>query len=148
MKIYLQTKVEQEARAVFESFDQELFEALAPPFPPFKLKRFDGSNKGDLVHVQIWNAGWKDWISEITDSWHKEGEFAFVDEGKTLPWPLKHWRHRHIIRESGSGAIIIDDIEFSTGNSILDRCIYPALYTVFAYRGPIYRRRFNKGAKH
>ena len=38
---------------VFERFNQDLFLALAPKFPPSKLLRFDGCKTGDIVEIEM-----------------------------------------------------------------------------------------------
>jgi hypothetical protein len=53
MRIRITTLVTQNYRQVADRFDQNLFKALNPPFPPVKLLRFDGSRKGDEVHLQL-----------------------------------------------------------------------------------------------
>lgn len=49
MQFKIITKVHQDYLSVMEGFTEELFLQLNPPFPPVKLKRFDGCNKGDIV---------------------------------------------------------------------------------------------------
>lgn len=144
MKIYLETKVEKSAEEVIAGFNEELFKALAPPFPPSRLKQFDGSETGDIVRIEIWNLGWQEWVAEIIDHGSDEDGYFFVDIGKKLPWPLKQWRHRHGVRKTEEGSVIVDDIEYSTGKHILDQAIFPVLKSQFTYRQPIYRRRFAK----
>jgi ligand-binding SRPBCC domain-containing protein len=144
MKIYLETKVEQDHAEVMAGFNEDLFKALAPPFPPSRLKQFDGSETGDIVRIEIWNLGWQEWIAEIIDHGASDDLHFFVDTGKKLPWPLKAWRHRHEVRKDGEGSVIVDDIEYSTGSTLLDKAIYPVLKSQFTYRQPIYRKRFAK----
>ncbi len=53
MKIVVETQVEQGYLDVKAGFDQSLFLRLNPPFPPVKLLRFDGCQKGDLVSLEL-----------------------------------------------------------------------------------------------
>jgi len=134
----------QKPEAVWEKFDHNLFQKLNPPWISASLLRFDGNEVGDEVHLEInfilFN---QKWISEITSNASREGHYEFVDEGKTLPFFLKKWRHRHVIRHQGSGSEIIDDIRFSTGTWLTDLLFYPVLFTQFWYRKPVYKRYFN-----
>lgn len=146
MRILLKTYVEQPPEEVFEGFDQNLFLKLKPPGVSLKLLRFDGSQKGDIVKMQL-NFGLfkQEWTSTITDSGKSEEEIFFVDEaeGKALPFFLKEWKHQHRLLRQGAGTLIVDDIYYKAplGMNLL---LYPALWMQFAYRKPIYRREFKQ----
>jgi ligand-binding SRPBCC domain-containing protein len=143
MKIYIKTKIEKNYRDVFSFFNSKLFLALKPPLMNVSLDRFDGCKKGDEVHLRMDLFGFlnQKWISHITDNGENSEEIYFVDEGTLLPPPLRNWRHVHHIQKiDDQSTFIIDDIDFTTGNSLLDYAIYPALYSMFYYRKPIYRR--------
>lgn len=143
MNIRIETKVAKSHEQVFSAFKEDLFMALNPPIMPVKLLRFDGCKKGDEVHIQL-PFGML-WVSDITDFSHSEKEIYFIDEGRKLPIPLKKWRHQHrIIAQGENTTLIVDDIDFSTNNRLLDFLIYPALWLQFVYRKPVYRRWFNK----
>jgi ligand-binding SRPBCC domain-containing protein len=144
MKLKLETPVASSYKKVFERFDISLFEALKPPFINLTIDRFDGCSKGDEVHLQVGVGPLKQtWVSHITDSGETEDSLYFVDEGHVLPPPLKYWRHQHIIKKIDDlSSVIIDDIEYSSGNQLLDRALYPVLYVQFALRGPIYKDTF------
>ena len=74
-----------------------------------------------------------------------EGEWFFVDEGQTLPKPLRYWKHIHKVKkQTEKQTFIIDDIAFSSNNYLLDILLYPFLYMQFALRKPAYRKYFNK----
>ncbi|WP_073090782.1 SRPBCC family protein [Cyclobacterium lianum] len=145
MNIHLSTRVNQPYLKVRKGFGKELFEALNPPFPPVKLLRFDGSEKGDLVSLELNFLLFKQkWTSEITEA-HTDGEaFYFIDEGRQLPFFLRSWRHKHIIRKTAANrSEIRDEISYSSGNGILDIFLYPVLYLQFAMRRPVYKRVFS-----
>lgn len=143
MKIKISTTVEENYEKVLENFNEELFKKLAPPFPPFTLKKFDGSKKGNLVHIELNMILFKqDWISLITDDNKDSEEIYFIDEGIKLPFFLKYWKHKHRIIKMKNGSKIIDDIVFTTPYEWLDYLIYPALYIQFLYRKPIYKKEF------
>lgn len=143
MNLKITTTVKQSPDKVWEGFNEDLFEALAPPFPPVKLLRFDGSLKGDEVHLELNFLLFKQqWNSLITQQEQSDSEIFFVDEGMKLPFFLKAWRHKHRIIKQGSGAAIIDDITYQTPFKILDWMMYPAMWLQFAYRKPIYQKLF------
>ncbi len=141
MRILIETPVAQDYKTVWAGFNEDLFLALKPIFPPLKLLRFDGSMAGDEVHVQIFNQRFDALIVEQAEL---EGEIYFIDEGKQLPFPLKKWRHRHRMIQQAKGSLIIDDIQFSTGFVLLDYLVYPGLYLQFAGRKPVYQKIFGK----
>lgn len=145
MNIVLKTKVKGHYKKVMEQFDRDLFMALAPPFPKIKLVEFTGSKKGDKVHIRFLAPVNTDWVSDITDHHEDENESYFIDEGTTLPWPLKFWKHKHIVRKvDDNTSEIIDDISYRGPNGLMSLLMYPALYFGFLQRKPIYRNYFGK----
>lgn len=143
MKINISTKVEKSYLEVKEGFNDSLFLKLNPPFPPVKLLRFDGSSKGDIVMLELNLLLFKQkWISEITDDHTDEQEFYFIDEGTTLPFFLKKWKHKHRIIKQKNGSIIKDEIEYQGPAGILTLLLYPVLYLQFLYRKPVYQKIF------
>lgn len=146
MKILIQSKISREKDEVVAGFDLELFKALKPPLLNLEVPRFDGCQTGDEVHLEI-KAGpiKKKWVSLITDHGDSKEEWYFVDEGKLLPAPLKRWRHKHIVRKiNDESTLIIDDIEYSTNNLMMDILIYPAMFFQFWLRKPAYKKFFKK----
>lgn len=143
MQLHLQTAVQQNYKTVFEAFDEKLFLRLAPPFPRVKLIRFDGSKPGDRVEVEM-HTGVKTfkWTSLIVEESVTANEAYFIDEGQVLPPPLKKWRHKHLVTAAGTGAVIHDIIEYSTGTVLLDTVLYPIMLAQFSYRMPIYKKIF------
>ncbi len=145
MKITLTTQVEQHFLKVKDGFNEDLFSALNPPFPPVKLLRFDGSKKGDLVSLELNFIFFRQiWTSEITNDHTSDKEFYFIDEGKKLPFFLKKWKHTHRIVANGPVlAEIRDEIEYSGHNKLMDLILYPALFFQFYMRKPIYKKYFS-----
>jgi ligand-binding SRPBCC domain-containing protein len=115
MHIKIKTSVPMDYKSVAARFNADLFQALTPPFPPVRLLRFDGSSKGDEVHLElnfiIFKQIWKSLIIEDATSTQ---EVYFIDEGFQLPFFLKYWRHKHRIVKDGDHTKIIDDITFHT----------------------------------
>ena len=129
MELKLLSRVDGDYESVFEAFDQQLFEYLLPPNA--KLIRFDGSKVGDIVHLAFTAPIKTEWVSEITAVHHGEGERFFIDEGRKLPFGLKSWRHKHIVREEEGTTIIEDQIQYSSGLLLLDWLMYPVLFAAF-----------------
>jgi ligand-binding SRPBCC domain-containing protein len=130
MNITLRSKVIGGLTTVYSRFDHNLFRYLLPPGA--QLIEFGGSKKGDIVHLKLPLAG--EWISEITENGMSEDICYFVDEGRKLPFPLKKWKHKHILHGAGKSTIIEDNMSFSTGNIITDVLFYPVLLFSFLPR--------------
>jgi len=142
MKIFIKTRVQNNLIEIQNRFNQYLFEKLSPPLVELKVLRFDGCLKDHEVHLEMNMFGIKNqWVSKITAAETTSNYFYFIDEGIKLPPPLKSWKHVHRVeRINDQESDVIDDINFTTGNEILDMAIYPALYTMFKFRQPIYKR--------
>ncbi len=149
MHLYLRTHVAAAPAQVWQGFTRELFLALAPPFPPFRLLRFDGCHRGDEVHLELGAGPLRQrWTSLITEhGTAPDGTYFFVDEGRQLPAPLRYWQHRHLMQPApDGGCYIIEDLTYRTGSGLLDRLLWPAVWAQFAWRRPIYRRWFGAPA--
>ncbi len=141
MNITIETSIERNYKDVFLRFDLALFKKLKPPGVELEVLRFDGCKKGDEVHLLISK---KKWISHIIDFYQDDEEVFFVDRGVVIFPPLKKWIHVHKVKKTSEhSCIIVDDIEYTTGNSLIDRLIYPALLTLFSLRRPIYKRELS-----
>ncbi len=147
MRITLSTYVSQSLSQVWTGFDEQLFNQLAPPFPPVRLRRFDGSHTGDEVHLELnFFLFQQSWHSRIVEHRVGETDIYFVDQGIRLPFFLTYWRHRHRLRQHGEGTEITDDIEYEGPTRLLEYLLYPVLYAQFWYRRPIYQRVFSQPA--
>jgi ligand-binding SRPBCC domain-containing protein len=147
MKITISTEVDQSYLEVKAGFTESLFKKLSPPFPPVRLLRFDGSETGDIVSLELNFIFFRQkWTSHITEDQTTAQEFFFVDEGVELPFFLKKWRHKHRVLSSGAGAIIRDEIEFEAPYSWMTGLLFPVLWLQFAFRKPIYQRIFKRSA--
>lgn len=146
MRIYFETTVKGDYKSVFNRFDRNLFLFLTPPAQPVSLLRFDGSTKGDEIHLRFGFPVYGNWVSLVTDSGETAGSCFFIDEGRTLPMGMTYWKHIHTVKASPEQGkcIIVDDINFSTGKWLLDRLMYPALYLAFIGRKPKYQKYFGK----
>ncbi|WP_114748405.1 SRPBCC family protein [Pleomorphovibrio marinus] len=146
MKIKISTPVQQHYLKVKALFDENLFKVLNPPFPPVKLLRFDGSDIGDTVVLELNFILFKQkWVSKITDNKTSDNEFYFIDKGVELPFFLGSWEHKHIIIRKGENeSEIRDEIEYEGKMGLMSILLYPLLYGQFLYRRPIYKRYFKQ----
>lgn len=149
MRIYFETTVKGDFKSVFSRFDRDLFLFLTPPAQPVTLLRFDGSVKGDEIHLKFGFPVYGNWVSIVTDSGETEDACFFIDEGRTLPMGLRDWKHIHTVKKSlvPGHSVIVDDMHFSTGNWLFDRLLYPALYLAFIGRKPKYKKYFGAPSK-
>ena len=141
MNITLRSKVSGNLATVSERFDEDLFRYLLPPGA--QLIEFGGSKKGDIVHLKLPIAG--EWVSEITENGSSDDTIYFIDEGRVLPFPLKRWKHKHILQRVGESTIIEDNMSFYTGSLLTDLLFYPVLYLSFLPRVRQYKKYFNQG---
>ena len=110
------------------------------------VERFDGCKKNDEVHLKMDLFGQlkQVWVSRITEDFRNDYEIFFVDEGIVLPPPLIKWKHIHRIEKINElSSYVVDDIEYSCSNIFIEMAIYPALYAMFLYRNPIYKRELS-----
>ncbi len=143
MNFIIKTQVGQSAAQVLDGFDAELFLALKPPLIPLELNRFDGCEKGDKVHLVLGkNPISQEWHALISEHGEDETKFYFTDIGEKLPFPLKDWCHRHRIHKTPKGAIIEDNITYTSGWLLFDGIMFPLLYGMFFLRKRIYREYF------
>ena len=144
MNIVIKAKVRGNYKTVYQMMDRELFDFLAPP-GPMKIVEYTGSHVGDVVHIRFGFPIYADWISDITEENESANELNFVDRGRTLPFPLKAWRHVHRIqRIDEETSRIVDDMHFSTGNKLFDGLVYPFLYLTFLPRKWQYPKYFKR----
>ncbi len=117
---------------------------LKPSFLRLVVDRFDGCARGDEIHLRTGIPGLlQPWVSVITEDALTEDSWLFVDEGKSLPFPLREWKHRHEVKRTNKGTSeILDEIEYSSGNRLLDFVLYAPLVLVFSVRAPVYRKVF------
>lgn len=132
---------------VFEGFDLNLFTFLSPSFPKMRVQQFGGCQTGDIVSVSLFVLGLSElkWISEIVHHHSVSGLFhEFTDEGKTLPFFLKKWRHVHRIEQVEKNVLITDSIQFTTPWYFPPFLAYMMLYPSFYSRKKKYAAYFNQ----
>ncbi|MDW8219544.1 MAG: hypothetical protein RML40_03335 [Bacteroidota bacterium] len=147
------TQVEQSYKDVVAGFSLDLFQRVLPSYPRTTIKRFDGYNEGDEVHIEIHIPilnRTELWISRIIQQGEIHGhdiyadEWYFIDEGVELPSFLISWWHLHRIVQSESGStFIIDEIEYRAP-WYMQPFVHVVLSSQFAARQPIYREYFRQ----
>ncbi len=143
MRITMSTPVDGYYVDVMKRFDRDLFEALAPPVG-MTVDTFTGSKKGDTVVLKFTIPYKFIWQSDIIEDGHNEDRAWFVDVGKILPWPLKTWRHEHIVQKvNNHQSIIIDQMEYTCRSAWMNQLIKPVLYAAFNPRKKIYKQYFS-----
>lgn len=149
ISIQVETLVPVPFQVVVDNFSEDLFQALAPAFPPSKLISFDGDSVGGLVEIRLGIPPLSQvWISEIISRSESEGLLAFVDKGIQLPPPLREWEHKHVVKSaSGTETIIIDDITCTSGYGWMDTLLKPFILKMFQNRTPVYQRYFDELSK-
>ncbi|MFA8450031.1 MAG: hypothetical protein ACEPOW_04990 [Bacteroidales bacterium] len=142
MKLLISTKVNQNYKKVFLSFDKLMFEKITPGKRFFTLKKFQGTKPGHrFVILFPFNQKWKGIITEKKET---PDYCYFTDEGITLPFGLAQWRHRHwIIKENNSTSIITEDIHFKGRSVVLSYLIYPMIWLFMFARKGKYKSFFN-----
>lgn len=145
MKFKLITPVKGSVKEVFRQFDKDLLLKLTPPGMKIRLIRYDEPTEpGAMVQIEAKMMGIvkQEWLNEITEVVEEDDQAFFVDEGIELPFPLKSWKHKHLIRKGPTEVEIVDDIEYSAG--WLTWLIHPIIWLQFAWRKPQYRKIFGK----
>jgi ligand-binding SRPBCC domain-containing protein len=143
MKIQINSTVKTSYQRVTEGFNEKLFRYLLPPESVAKLVRYDGEEPESKIHIRFYLPWKSDWISRITESKKQANEYYFIDKGVKLPFGLKQWTHKHIIKRiSTEESMIVDEIDFSTGFNLTDFLVYPFLYFAFLPRKRSYRKYF------
>lgn len=144
MNLKFETKISRSVEEIKAGFDRKLFEALRPPWVQLRLKRFDGCKPGDEVHLELGQFGiYNNWVSHITQQELTESYWFFIDVGHTLPWPIKNWSHKHLVKKiTDNQSLIVDDIQFDCGSKILNYLVWPGLWMSFAIRPKVYKKFF------
>lgn len=145
MKLNVTThyKTSKSLQDIFSLFNKDMFYFLTKNGPVHPT-RYDGDDIGSEIHLDML-LPWKDkWVSIITDRVLKEDMCFFVDEGKKLPFGIKTWRHEHIVQKESDGVKILDEIEFSSGNWLLDRFWYISFLPQFLARKKQYKQYLNR----
>lgn len=145
MRFLIPTLVKGNYKTVFSGFDHGLLLKLTPPGMRLELVSADAPDKpGGRIHIKVKVLGLirQEWVNEFSRYELRDDECHFVDEGRTMPFPFKRWRHDHRVLKEGDNAKIVDDVTYSSGLLILDWLLFPVVWFQFRYRRPIYRKHF------
>lgn len=146
MRFTIQSHVQNaKADIVFAGFNLDLFTFLSPAFPPMRVQQFDGCKTGDIVWVclSVPFLPVQNWISETTNHHSELGKMhEFTDEGRTLPFFLKKWKHIHRIEQKGNDVLITDAIYFETPWFIPNFIAFVLLFPTFHARKKKYAAFF------
>ena len=140
MNVTITSKVKGELDWVYSNFNEDLFRYLLPPGAT--LVEFGGSRKGDIVHLKLPVAG--EWISHIIEDYQDKDKCYFVDVGRKLPFPLKSWRHKHLLIKRGNDVRIEDRMQYSSGFILLDILLVPLMWLSFLPRKWQYKSYFRQ----
>ncbi|MBN2694855.1 hypothetical protein JXR93_09355 [bacterium] len=108
MKIEIKHKISGDLKAQFKKMNKELFMFLNPRFIPLKIDVFEEISKNSIFRLKVMFFRWDGVISEYVID---DNESYFVDEGVKLPFPLKKWRHKHILKKIDNELFLIEDVE-------------------------------------
>lgn len=121
---------------VVSQIGREMFVALNPPWSTMELLQFDGTKVSDEVHLDL-KLGFTSvpWVSKIVQSVLTDKEFNFIDIGVKMLPGMKSWHHHHIFRKVDENkTLIIDDVNFKSGNYFLDLFYRNIIMLQFYYR--------------
>lgn len=145
MQFRIKTEVKANFLFVASHFGKPLFIYLLPIFPPIKLIKFDGTNLGNVVCLELKFFGFvMQWSSQIIVTKKYQTEVNFIDQGIKLPFFLVYWEHKHRIIRHGLDTIIIDEIYYKSPNMIIELLFFPILFLSFLMRRFSYKSFFKK----
>lgn len=123
-----------------------LFQALSKGGPPIQVSEFGGCGLGAVVALRIGPGKLSlPWLSEVTECVASvaSGACWFVDEGRTIPFGMRTFRHKHLLEGAVSGGHAITTItEDITISAPWGLHLFAALafWGQMQLRGPVYRR--------
>lgn len=140
-KFSITTKVTAPLPEVWKNFDRNLLERLRPFFPKTRILCFEEK----LVSLELDFILLKQrWESRITERSEEAEMCYFVDEGVKLPFFLRYWHHKHLLKAIENDTLIVDEITYEAPRAWLDGFLFPLLYLQFWMRKPVYRQYFQR----
>tara|TARA_B100001250_G_scaffold249374_1_gene214357 strand:+ start:526 stop:981 length:456 start_codon:yes stop_codon:yes gene_type:complete len=128
---------------VINAFQDIRFVKYLTRFLPIRIVIWEGIKTGDVAYFKLWFFGWKDFKVEH-DLVDLNSDFlCFIDRGICLPFGLKFWEHKHIIRKLNNSIEIVDTMEIVHDNSFQGKFLYPVLIFPVMIRKILYRSYFN-----
>ena len=120
-------------------FNNILFLKHLTKLLPVKIIEWDGTYDGAKAHLAFWFFGWRDFIVNHRENTEDDVKFSFVDEGMSLPFYLKSWRHIHGAYKERGLIIIKDEVNFTTDSKFLDLILFPMLVMPIIIRKILYK---------
>ena len=120
-------------------FNNILFLKHLTKLLPVKIIEWDGTYDGAKAHLAFWLFGWRDFIVNHRENTEDDVKFSFVDEGISLPFYLKSWRHIHGAYKERDLIIIKDEVNFTTDSKFLDLILFPMLVMPIFIRKILYK---------
>ena len=148
MKLRFETYVDASFETVKSRFNLQLLEYLSPSFPRINIKRYDGNEVGNQIHIHLGFIlfTWK-WVSKISSFVSTTTNWYFIDEGIQLPPFLKQWSHKHEIQKSENKSIIVDEIHFEASKFWPGFLVKFMLWMQFSQRPALYKKYFKSSEK-
>ncbi len=97
---------------VIKSFHSKNFVQFLIKFQPVKIIAWEGIKSGKLAKFKFWFFGWRKMNVIHKNYILKSDHLSFEDHGNLLPFGLKAWKHRHIVKKVNGGTLITDLIFF------------------------------------
>ena len=84
---------------------------------PVKIESWKGIDNNKEASFSFWFFGWRK-MSVVHKNYSLNREYlSFEDIGVTLPFGLKSWKHRHVVKPYKTGTLIIDQISLEEKNN-------------------------------
>ena len=110
---------------------------------PVKIESWIGIENNKKASFSFWFFGWRR-MSVVHENYNLSQDYlSFEDKGFILPFGLKSWRHQHIVKSYGTGALIIDKITLPREKSFKKYFIYPIMLFPIIIRRITYKIWFN-----
>ena len=111
---------------------------------PVKIESWKGIDNNKEASFLFWFFGWRK-MSVVHKNYSLNREYlSFEDIGVTLPFGLKSWKHRHVVKPYKTGTLIIDQISLEEKNNNLKKyLIYPLMLFPIIIRKITYKIWFN-----
>lgn len=137
--------INQDFPTVAGGFNKELFEYLIGYYPLVKLRRYDGQEHGDMVHLDFLLPGMNDWKVVVKDSHRDAKNYWFIHRALIMPFGLNFWQHMHRVVALGKNkTAIIDYIQFESRWKILNPLNYLFFYMILLPQRMLYRRYYHR----
>lgn len=112
---------------VIQCFHSPKFIMFLTTGQPVKIRGWSGIKNSQKAAFSFWFFGWRK-MSVVHENYNCSEDFlSFEDIGLILPFGLKNWKHKHIVKAHKLGAVIIDKIYIDNEKSLKTFFIYPIM---------------------